>query len=415
MRKMAGSAPEFKSQGNSGTSFRRRFRAQARFALAIAGRPTYDRMRDIPATKTGSNPLGSKGGSELRQDDFREQIAAVIADLGAAERTDRARLYRFARGLLRLAMTDLSAPRDRRGRTQSLLEFEAAVRAIEQGYATRDKPRPDVPRAAIPFSASATSGPAPWPGPGRVLATLITRNIRTMLAKDPLGYLWLFLAPILTIAVHFWAYTFLLGFGSVLDMPTLPFLILGIGGWHMMRSMTLKLGYELARDRNLVRLEPIDTLAVAAAKALELAFSYTAVVAAALAWLAFTGGDPAPRNLLGVAYYWSLLAISGVGLGLLLNLCRHYLPGVSLLAMPVFRIGFFFSGVVVVSEQFPERVRALLLWNPVLHIMQLLRTDYFVQYRSVDAVPAVAGFFALTILFLGCAAELSRRRAAVTA
>ncbi|HEX4111622.1 MAG TPA: hypothetical protein VH020_03725, partial [Stellaceae bacterium] len=202
---------------------------------------------------------------------------------------------------------------------------------------------------------------------------------------------------------------------SVLDMPTLPFLILGIGGWHMMRTMTLKLGYELTRDRHLARLEPVDTLAIAAAKALELAFSYTAVVTAALAWIDFTGGDPGPRDLLGVAYYWSLLAISGVGLGLLLNLCRHYLPGVSLLAMPVFRIGFFFSGVVVVSEQFPERVRALLLWNPVLHIMQLLRTDYFVQYRSQDAMPAVAGLFALTVLFLGCAAELSRRRVAVPA
>jgi capsular polysaccharide transport system permease protein len=349
----------------------------------------------------------------LRQDDFREQIAAVIADLGAVARSDRTRLYRFARGLLRFAMADLSAPRDRRGRTQSLLDFEAAIREVEQGYAARDEePPPTADRDAIPFPPPEG---APWPGPGRVTATLIVRNIRTMMARDPLGYLWLFLAPALTIAVHFWAYTFLLGFGSVLDMPTLPFLILGIGGWHMMRSMTLKLGYELTRDRHLARLEPIDTLAIAAAKALELAFSYTAVVAAALAWIDFTGGDPGPRNLLAVAYDWSLLAISGVGLGLLLNLCRHYLPGVSLLAMPVFRIGFFFSGVVVVSEQFPERVRALLLWNPVLHIMQLLRTDYFVQYRSQDAMPAVAGLFALTVLFLGCAAELSRRRVAVPA
>lgn len=215
--------------------------------------------------------------------------------------------------------------------------------------------------------------------------------------------------------MHFWAYSFLLGFGSVLDMPTLPFLVLGIGGWHMMRVMTLKLGYELARDRKLARLEPIDTLTLAAAKALELAFSYTAVVAVAMACIALFSGDPGPRNLLGVAYYWSLLAISGFGLGLLLNLCRQYLPGVSLLAMPVFRLGFFFSGVVVVSEQFPEKFRAILVWNPVLHIMQLLRTEYFVQYRSLDAMPVVAGFFALTILFLGCAAELSRRRRMVTA
>jgi capsular polysaccharide transport system permease protein len=347
------------------------------------------------------------GGSDLRRDDFRDQIATFIADLGVVDRTERVRLYRFARGLLRLGLADVSEPRDRRGRTQSLLDLEAAIRDTERGIATRTDEAPPVRHLE---ATEMPSHVAPWPGPGRVLAMLMTRNIRTMLAKDPLAYLWLFLAPILTIAVHFWAYTFLLGFGSVLDMPTLTFLILGIGGWHMMRVMTLKLGYELTRERNLARLEPIDTLTLAAAKALELAFSYTAVVAIALAWIDFTGNDPGPRNLLGVAFYWSLLAIVGFGLGLLLNSCRHYLPGVSLLAMPVFRLGFFFSGVVVVSEQFPEKFRAILIWNPVLHIMQLLRTEYFVQYRSQDAMPIVAGGFALTILFLGCAAEVSRRR-----
>lgn len=343
----------------------------------------------------------------MRQDDFRDRIATIIADLGIADRTERIRLYGFARALLRQGLADLSEPRDRRGRTQAMLDLEAAIRDTER-RAGAASPAALAPRAPSPLHL-APSG-APWPSLGRVLATLVTRNVRMMLAKDPLAYLWLLLAPALTIAVHFWAYTFLLGFGSVLDMPTLPFLILGIGGWHMMRTMTLKLGYELARDRGLARFEPVDTLTVAAARALELAFSYTAVVALAMACVACFGGDPGPRNLLGVAFYWSLLAVAGFGLGLLLNACRHYLPGVSLLAMPVFRLGFFFSGVVVVSEQFPERFREYLIWNPVLHIMQLLRTDYFVQYRSQDALPVVAAGFALTVLFLGCAAELSRRQ-----
>ena len=343
----------------------------------------------------------------MRQDEYREQIAAVFSDLGVTDRTERARLYRFARAVLRLGFADLAEPRDRRGRTQALLDFEAAIRDTERA-------REAASEATTPalLASHAPAGATPWPGAGHVVAALITRNVRIMLARDPLAYLWLFLAPALTIAVHFWAYTFLLGFGSVLDMPTLPFLILGIGGWQMMRSMTLKLGQELARERNLARLEPVDTLTIAAAKALELAFSYTAVVAVAMACVAFASGDPAPRDLLGVAFYWMLLAVSGFGMGLLLNLCRHYLPGALMLSAPVFRVGFFFSGVVVVSEQFPERFRALLIWNPILHIEQLLRGAYFVQYQSSDAMPIVACFFALSVLFLGCAAEVSRRRVA---
>ena len=348
------------------------------------------------------------GGLDLRQDEYRDQIAAVFADLGVTDRTERVRLYQFARAVLRLGLADISEPRVPLGRASALLDLEGAIRDSERRFSA-----PTEAQLALTLT-SPTSPPSrpSWPGQGHVLATLVTRNIRIMLARDPLAYLWLFLAPALTIAVHFWAYTFLLGFGSVLDMPTLPFLILGIGGWQMMRVMTLKLGQELTRERNLARLEPIDTLTIAAAKALELAFTYTAVVAVAMACVAFLSDDPAPRDLLGVAFYWMLLAVSGFGLGLLLNLCRHYLHGVSLLAVPVFRIGFFFSGVVVVSEQFPERFRALLIWNPILHIEQLLRGAYFVQYQSSDAMPVVACFFALTVLFLGCAAEVSRRRVA---
>ncbi len=351
----------------------------------------------------------------MRQDDFREQLAQVISGLRAIERTDRVKLYRFARTLLRTATADLSAPRDRRGRTQALLELEAAIRQLEQPYRDESRPAP-APSALAPFEAPPAAAPRPaaW-RPGAILGALMVRNIRVMLAKDPLGYLWLFLAPVLTIAVHFWAYTFLLGFGSVLDMPTLPFLILGIGGWHMMRVITLKLGHELTRDQYLARLPMVDTLTIAVAKALELAFAYTVVVAVGLAWFSFANGYAGPSNLLGVAYYWSLLAVSGLGLGLLLNLLREFMPGISLLAMPIFRLGFFFSGVVIVSEQFPEKYRVYLLWNPVLHIMQLLRAEYFAQYRSSDAVPAVAAFFALSVLFLGCAAEASRRRRVATA
>src|SRR6185437_4197532 len=71
--------------------------------------------------------------------------------------------------------------------------------------AIRDTERSIIERATAPTIAAPSAGNAPvaatpWPGQGYVLATLVTRNIRMMLAKDPLGYLWLFLAPALTIA-----------------------------------------------------------------------------------------------------------------------------------------------------------------------------------------------------------------------
>ncbi len=145
-------------------------------------------MRDQPAWFIS-------GGSDLRRDDFRDQIATFMADLGVVDRVERVRLYRFARGLLRLGLADVAVARDGHGRTQALLDLEAAIRDTERDRAMRaaEAGMPVHDRTGAPAPSS-----MPWPGAGRVLATLATRNVRVMMAKDPFAYLWMFLAPTLT-------------------------------------------------------------------------------------------------------------------------------------------------------------------------------------------------------------------------
>ena len=45
------------------------------------------------------------------------------------------------------------------------------------------------------------------------------------------------------------------------------------------------------------------------------------------------------------------------------------------------------SSVVLVTEQLPTEYRPYLLWSPLAHAMQLLRSAYFEGYKSEDAVP----------------------------
>lgn len=157
--------------------------------------------RYVPATNAGSTRLAQRGARICGGTIFRDQIATFIADLGVVDRAERVRLYRFARGLLRLGLADVSEPRDRRGRTQSLLDLEAAIRDTERNYVVRAD---EAPGLLHPQSGATRVSPGmPWPGPGRVLTTLAIRNIRVMMAKDPFAYLWMFLAPILTIAAVF--------------------------------------------------------------------------------------------------------------------------------------------------------------------------------------------------------------------
>jgi len=367
----------------------------------------------------------------MQQDDFRNYIRGMLGAFGVASRRDRARCYRFARDILRTGMAEISEPLDRRARTKSYFQLEAAIRDIERDLAEAQsgfegvsdlEPAQNGSALAVPDPVSAIieqRGARAWRPDGfgdffHVVGALIIRSLRITPAKDPMGFAWLFLSPILTIAVHFWVFMFL-GLGTIMNMPALPFLILGIGGWHMMRVMTIKLGYEVYRDRNLANLQRIDSFAILLAKAVEMACVYSIVTCAGMIAVTAINGYEVPRNLLGVAYYWVLLAVAGMGLGMFLNFLREFVPGIGLIAMPVFRVGFFFSGVVLVSEQFPDEIRQYLTWNPILNVMQLLRTEYFVEYVSQDATPAYASFFALGSLFLGLAGEVSRQRKVATA
>jgi capsular polysaccharide transport system permease protein len=367
----------------------------------------------------------------MQQDDFRSHLLGMLGAFGAASRRDRARCYRFARDILRTGMAEISQPLDRRARTKSYFQLEAAIRDIERdlaaaesGAETASDLEPAEGSSMLPIrhlgAAKIEQGGARAWRPGgfsdffHVVGALIIRSLRITPAKDPMGFAWLFLSPILTIAVHFWIFMFL-GLGTIMNMPALPFLILGIGGWHMMRVMTIKLGYEVYRDRNLANLQRVDSFAILLAKATEMAGVYSIVTIAGMIAVTAINGYEAPRNLLGVAYYWILLAVAGMGLGMFLNFLREFVPGIGLMVMPVFRVGFFFSGVVLVSEQFPDEIRQYLAWNPILNIMQLLRTEYFAGYISQDATPAYASFFALGSLFLGLAGEVSRQRKVATA
>ena len=67
-----------------------------------------------------------------------------------------------------------------------------------------------------------------------------------------------------------------------------------------------------------------------------------------------------------------------------------------------------FAAVFFVSEQFPEQLRPWLLWSPLAHGMQLLRSAYFQAYESHDAS---LGYFLTSLVFMMVIALVAERLA----
>jgi capsular polysaccharide transport system permease protein len=359
-----------------------------------------------------------------RRDEFAAHFARLAETLDLTDRRDRVAIYRFSRGLLRSGLAPdsntLSPPAP--GRTY--MELDGAIREWERSLEER---------AAIAESDANEGNSAVWqeglvlgfaegggehePVAGasggilhsaRLLSAIVVRMWRANSARDPMSYVMMFVTPTILIGVHFWAYLIVFRSGAVLGMPVLPFLIIGIAGWYLFRMMYLQMSIEAMRARNLVMLPGVNMLTILTAKGLEITGTYTIWVGLALCVVTISGGARPPVNLLMVMFYWSLLALSGFGFGLLANAMRDIFPAFNHLLIVVFRIGFWVSGVVFVSEQMSQPIRGVLIWNPLLHIMQLLRSFYFPGYRTQDGNPLYAILFVLTILCVGLVAEQLR-------
>jgi capsular polysaccharide transport system permease protein len=99
-----------------------------------------------------------------------------------------------------------------------------------------------------------------------------------------------------------------------------------------------------------------------------------------------------------------LFVIWGVGLGLMSAVGVKKFPALgSFLQLTSFPL-YISSGVLIPIHNFPPTVIQYLMWNPLLHMVELTRWSYFPTYHPLMGVnlnyPLVVG---MVLLFLGVA------------
>jgi ABC-type polysaccharide/polyol phosphate export permease len=115
-----------------------------------------------------------------------------------------------------------------------------------------------------------------------------------------------------------------------------------------------------------------------------------------------------PKSWPGFLLYVVLMACFGVALGVLFGSIATFWHFFLRLAPIIERFLQIFAAVFFVSEQLPEHLRPWMLWLPLAHGMQLLRSAYFEAYASHDAS---LGYFLTSLVFLMVLALAAERLA----
>lgn len=218
-----------------------------------------------------------------------------------------------------------------------------------------------------------------------VLVALVIRELRARVQGRWLGLMWMLFEPL----AHVLVLLALLGFRHHVvsvnaEYPV--FLVTGLLPFFVFRNLARRLPNAISSNRGLYayrQVKPIDALV---ARALVEIGLYSAVYFAALFLLGWLGYHWLPVEPLGWLLVSTVLLALGLALGLLFAVLAHNRPKVETVVGMLFLPLYLLSGIIFPVQSLSQGIRDWLLWNPVLHLIELSRQFFIPNMHSLPGV-----------------------------
>lgn len=226
-----------------------------------------------------------------------------------------------------------------------------------------------------------TSVPA-WRVNGRVIGALLLRESVTRYGRNNIGFLWLFVEPMLFTLLITILWTALRDVHRS-DIPIAAFALTGYSGVLLWRNMPSRCIRALKSNKALLFHRQVKMLDVYLARCLlEFCGVTCSFVALGVALWVFGWINP-PEDSLKVLGAWLLLGWLGAALAILLGGLSERHSIVEKLWPPTSLILFPLSGAAFMVDAMPPRAQEILLYLPMLHGSEMLRDGFFgSQFRA---------------------------------
>jgi capsular polysaccharide transport system permease protein len=210
----------------------------------------------------------------------------------------------------------------------------------------------------------------------RVLAALLLREIVTRYGRKNLGFLWLFMEPmIFTVGVTaLWS---IAGMRHVSAIPIVAFAVTGYSAVLLWRNCASRCVMAINPNLGLLYHRNVRVLDLFLARILlEIAGATVSFVVLSGLWLSLGWMEP-PVDLMTVFLGWFLLGWFGGALALVLGSLTAYSRVWERLWHPVAYILFPLSGALYMVDWLPPNLQKGALWIPMVHGTELLRDGFF--------------------------------------
>jgi ABC-type polysaccharide/polyol phosphate export permease len=210
----------------------------------------------------------------------------------------------------------------------------------------------------------------------RVIGALTLREMITRYGRHNIGFLWLFVEPMLfTLGVAaLWTFS---GLHRQSSIPIVAFAVTGYSAVLLWRNMPARCVGAVEPNLALLYHRQVKILDVFLARLLLEAAGATISFMVLVLIFVSVGWMRAPEDLLKVAVGWLMLAWFGMSLALLLGSLSARSEVIEKLWHPASYLLFPLSGAAFMVDALPKQAQEAVLWLPMVHALELLRDGYF--------------------------------------
>lgn len=245
----------------------------------------------------------------------------------------------------------------------------------------------------------------------RVISALTVRETHNRHGQLKIGYLWEIIEPVMFIFIltAIFAYARQINSGP---MPPLLFYTTGYLPFMLFRDVMMRTTTAVKGNIQLLTFPQVQIFDLVIARALLEMANFIIVITILVSIIALL--DLAELRLddfLGMLLASFYLILLGLGSGMAFSALLPLFPSVEFVVSALLiRPLFFISGVFFYVDVIPYDLQAYALFNPILQLLEMFRSAFFLEYESSHFSIVYISTFTLCTLCLGLLLQRALRR-----
>lgn len=215
-----------------------------------------------------------------------------------------------------------------------------------------------------------------WAIQRRIISALFLRELLTRYGRHNIGFLWLFVEPILfTVGVT--ALWYLINAHHASNLPIAVFALTGYSSVLMWRNMPSRCTGAINSNFSLMYHRNVKVIDIYASRLLLEIVGVTMSFVVLSLFFIFLDIIKPPEDLVLVFFGWLGLAWFGSALGLFIGVLSEDYLMIEKLWHPVSYLLFPLSGAAFLVDSLPLAAQEVVIYIPMIHAVEMIRDGYF--------------------------------------